>query len=88
MNETCKHGMYHCRRCPEREEPLADHSLLCDGWHDCRTTSPDIIGDYLIDTGDKIAWAFYNSDGRWCGGNEFYENVKAWMGLPKPSSFI
>ncbi len=60
---------------------------LDDGWHDCRKTLPDIIGDYLIHTEDKIAWAFYNSDGKWCGGNEFYKNVKAWMNLPKPPSF-
>ena len=30
----------------------------------------------------EIAWCFYNSAGKWCGENEYYENVSHWMPLP------
>lgn len=39
---------------------------------------------YGMDGMPYTAWAFYSSESRFVGRNEFYDNVTHWMPLPEP----
>ncbi len=59
-------------------------------WIDVKKELPEKLSYCLVyniisklGTGE-IAWCFYNSANKWCGENEYYEDVSHWMPLPKP----
>lgn len=57
-----------------------------DNWISVKDDLPKQIGNYLvfIDDINAIAWTFFNSNKKWCGQNEYYNQVTHWQPLPPP----
>lgn len=66
------------------------NAVLADGWREISKILPDkltycLVYNIISELGTgEIAWCFYNSEGKWAGENEFYNNVTHWQPLPLP----